>query len=83
MVDLQGKYYVMEELDNNFVAKCVDKAGYSHHAGDYVKNAYAPEFNKDGKYDEQAASEAEDLNIVICMEMKQEAYGAEDREACT
>ena len=72
MVDLQGKYYVMDELDNNFIEKCVDKAGYGHHAGDYVKNAYAPEFNKDGKYDEQAAAKAEDLNIVICMEMKQE-----------
>ncbi len=72
MVDLQGKYYVIDELDDNFIAKCVDKAAYGHHAGDFVKNAYAPEFNKDGKYDEQAAAKAEDLNIVICMEMKQE-----------
>ena len=38
----------------------------------YVKNAYAPEFNVNGKYDEKAAAKAEDLNIVICMEMKQE-----------
>ena len=72
MVDLQGKYYLMDELDENFVASCVNKGAYAHHAGDYVKNAYAPEFNKDGKYDEQAAAKAEDLNIVICMEMKQE-----------
>ena len=36
-----------------------------------VKNAYAPEFNVDGKYDEKAAAKAEDLNIRICMEMKQ------------
>ena len=62
----------MDELDENFVASCVNKGAYAHHAGDYVKNAYAPEFNKDGKYDEQAAAKAEDLNIVICMEMKQE-----------
>ena len=72
MVDLQGKYYLMNELDSSFVAHCVNKEGYSRHAGDYVKNAYAPEFNIDGKYDEQAAAKAEDLNIVICMEMKQE-----------
>lgn len=71
MVDLTGKYYVLDELCDNFVAQCVDVEAYSHHAGDYVKNAYAPEFNKDGKYDEKAAAKAEDLNIVICLEMKQ------------
>ena len=34
--------------------KCVDVEAYQHHAGDYVKNAYAPEFNVNG-YDEKAA----------------------------
>ena len=72
MVDLTGKYYLTEELAESFVTTCVDMAAYTRHAGDYVKNAYAPEFNKDGKYDEQAAAKAEDLNIVLCMEMKQE-----------
>ena len=72
MVDLQGKYYTLDELDANFVKDCVDEGKYGHHAGDFVKNAYAPEFNVDGKYDEKAAAKAEDLNIVLCMEMKQE-----------
>ena len=72
MVDLQGKYYLTTELDSNFVAACVDKEAYGKHEGDYVKNAYKPEFNIDGKYDEKAAAKAEDLNIEICMEMKQE-----------
>ena len=71
MVDMEGKYYTIDELDYNFVNKCVDETAYAHHAGDYVKNAYAPEFNVDGKYDEKAAAKAEDLNITICMEMKQ------------
>lgn len=71
MVDLRGKYYVLDECDDAFIDKCVDCEAYSHHEGDYVKNAYAPEFNKDGKYDEKAAAKAEDLNIVICLEMKQ------------
>lgn len=72
MVDLEGKYYVTDELDGNFIAKCVNVSVYGSHAGDYVKNAYKPEFNVGGKYDEAAANKAEDLNVVICMEMKQE-----------
>ena len=71
MVDLQGKYYTVDELDNNFVAKCVDVEAYQHHAGDYVKNAYAPEFNVNG-YDEKTANAAEDLNLIIALEMKAE-----------
>jgi isoleucyl-tRNA synthetase len=71
MVDLQGKYYTIDELDQNFIDKCVDLSQYGHHAGDYVKNAYDPKFNVNG-YDEKAANSAEDLNVVMCMEMKQD-----------
>ncbi len=70
MVDLTGKYYTIDELAPEFVEKCVDTALYSNHAGDYVKNAYDPKFNVNGKFDEAAAAKDEDLNIVICMEMK-------------
>ena len=72
MVDLQGKYYVLEDLDPNFVERCVDVEAYSRHAGDYVKNAYDPKFNPDGVWDKKASAKAEDLNIVLSMEMKQE-----------
>ena len=72
MVDLQGKYYVIDELDDNFVTQCVDVPAYSHHAGDYVKNSYDPKFNPNGVWDVEASEKAEDLNVVICMEMKQE-----------
>ena len=72
MVDLTGRYYVMEDLAPEFVSACVDAEAYAHHAGDFVKNAYDPKFNVGGKYDELAAAKAEDLNIIICMEMKQE-----------
>lgn len=72
MVDLTGKYYEIDECADEFVANCVNVETYSTHAGDYVKNAYAPQFNPGGKYDEEAAAKAEDLNVVICMEMKQE-----------
>ena len=72
MVDLQGKFYVLDDLDSRFVAACVDKDLYAHHAGDYVKNAYDPKFNKDGVWDKAASDKAEDLNIVLCYELKQE-----------
>lgn len=71
MVDLQGKYYRLEELDSHFVEQCVDTAEYQRHAGDYVKNAYDPRFNPGGKWDREASEKADDLNVVICMEMKQ------------
>lgn len=70
MVDLTGKYYTIDELAPAFVDKCVDTELYSNHAGDYVKNAYDPKYNENGKFNEEAASKDEDLNIVICMEMK-------------
>ena len=72
MVDLTGKYYTLDECAQVFIDTCVSVDAYSHHAGDYVKNAYDPQFNPGGKFDEQAAQKAEDLNVVICMEMKQE-----------
>ena len=72
MVDLQGKFYVLEDLDNNFIAACVNKEAYAHHAGDYVKNAYDPQFHVDGVWDKKASEKAEDLNIVLCYELKQE-----------
>ena len=72
MVDLQGKYYEIADLDDVFAEHCLNKDAYSSHAGDYVKNAYAPQFNPDGKWDQKASDKAEDLNIIICMEMKAE-----------
>jgi isoleucyl-tRNA synthetase len=71
MVDMTGKYYLLEECAEEFVERCVDRQAYAAHEGDYVKNAYAPKYNVDGKYDEAAAQRDEDLNVVICMEMKQ------------
>lgn len=72
MVDLTGKYYEIDELDKVFVERCVNLEGYGKHAGDYVKNAYSPKYNENGKFDEAAATKDEDLNIVISLEMKME-----------
>ena len=70
MVDLTGKFYLMEELDENFLATCVDKDIYKEYEGRWVKNAYDPQFTVDGKYDEKAAQAAESLDIFICLNMK-------------
>lgn len=70
MVDLQGKYYETTELAADFVALCLDEKAYAAHAGDYVKNAYDPKFNEGGKYDAKSAEKADDLNIVLALEMK-------------
>ena len=72
MVDLTGRYYPLDELAPEFVKHCVNVANYETHAGDYVKNAYDPKFNQEGKYDSKAAEAAEDLNIVLSIELKKE-----------
>lgn len=71
MVDFTGKYWILDELDPDFVDNCVNKELYKEYEGAYVKNAYDPRFNEGGKYDEAAAAKAEDLNVNICIRMKQ------------
>ncbi|WP_300726713.1 isoleucine--tRNA ligase [uncultured Bacteroides sp.] len=71
MVDLTGKFYLLDELDEAFVKECVDVEKYKEYQGRWVKNAYDPQFTVDGKYDEKAAQAAESLDIYICMMMKQ------------
>ena len=72
MVDLTGKFYLMEELDEAFVKECVDVEKYKEYEGRWVKNAYDPQFTVDGKYDEKAAQAAESLDVYICMMLKQQ-----------
>ena len=71
MVDFQGKYFLKEDMNSDFVTACVNES-YWKHSGDYVKNAYDPKYNQDGKYDEKAANKDMDLNVVLCLEMKEE-----------
>ena len=70
MVDLTGKFYLIDELDEDFVKACVNVDLYKEYQGKWVKNAYDPQFTVDGKYNEQAAQAAESLDIEICMMMK-------------
>ena len=72
MVDLTGKFYLMEELDEQFLAECVNQDLYKNYEGRWVKNAYDPQFTVDGRYDEKAAAAAESLDVFICLSMKGE-----------
>ena len=70
MVDLTGKFYLIDELAPEFVDKCVDVSLYSAFQGKYVKNAYDPKYTVDGRFDEKAAASDDDLNVEICIDLK-------------
>ncbi len=60
MVDMTGKFFVLEDLDADFVAKHIDVEAYTPWAGRFVKNAYDPALtDKD-----------ETLDVAICMVLK-------------
>ena len=71
MVDFTGKYFMPEDMNPEFYDLCVNKEAYAKHQGQYVKNAYDPKYNVNG-YDEKAASKEMDLNVLLCIEMKEE-----------
>ena len=70
MVDFTGKYWRVEDLDEEWYKANVNDELYRRYAGRWVKNAYDPQFTIDGKYDESAASKAETLDLHLCLEMK-------------
>ncbi len=52
MVDLRGRFYPIEDLDEAFVEKYVDTELYGKYAGRFVKNDYDPELtDKDTSLD--------------------------------
>ena len=60
MVDLQGKFYLLADLDEDFVRDFVNVDLYKEYEGRFVKNAYDPNLtDKD-----------ETLDISLCMQMK-------------
>ena len=60
MVDMTGKFYLLEDLDPEFVQTRMNAADYDPFQGKFVKNAYDPE-----KTDKD-----ETLDIEICMMLK-------------
>ncbi len=72
MVDLTGKYYMLDECAQAFIDRCVDVELYSKYQGRYVKNDYDPKYTVDNKFDKAAADRDEDLNIYLSLELKQD-----------
>jgi isoleucyl-tRNA synthetase len=60
VVDLQGKYFVTDDLDADFVKNYVNVDEWNKFAGRYVKNAY----------DDTLTDKDETLDISICMDLK-------------
>ncbi len=62
MVDMTGKFFVLDDLDDDFVKNHINIDLYQAYAGRFVKNAYAPNLtDKD-----------ETLDIALCMMLKQQ-----------
>jgi isoleucyl-tRNA synthetase len=62
VVDLQGKYFTIDDLDPTFVAQYVNVDEWNKFAGRYVKNAY----------DDTLTDKDETLDISICLDLKQQ-----------
>ncbi len=60
MVDRVGRFYLLDELDPEFVANMVNVEEYKPWEGKYVKNAYNPD----------ATDATETLDVEICMYLK-------------
>ena len=62
MVDMTGKFFLLEDLDADFVKANVNVDLYKEYAGRFVKNAY----------DKNLTDQDETLDVTICMMLKQQ-----------
>jgi isoleucyl-tRNA synthetase len=73
MVDFTGKYFNLDDLDENFVRKNINVKKYEKWAGRYVKNDYIPSVSSEMSEQNPSSGknkEATTLDIDICMELK-------------
>ena len=61
LVDMTGKFYRIEDLDEEFVRRSVSVEAYRPWAGQFVKNAYDP----------AKTEKDETLDVALCMDLKQ------------
>ncbi len=72
MVDLQGKFYKIEDLDKDFVKEYVNEDLYRLFAGRYVKNSY------DSSLPEDAPTL--DIDIAVMLKKENKAFKVEKHE---
>ena len=69
MVDRTGKFFLIEDLDPEFVKNCMDVEAYCPYAGQFVKNAYDP--NKTEK------DKSLDVDIVMLLKEQGKLFKSE------
>ena len=69
MVDMTGKFFLLEDLDEEFVKNQVHVEAYEPWAGRYVKNAYEPTNSQSPIANSQ---DKETLDVSICIWLKGE-----------
>ena len=74
MVDLKGRFYLLEELDEKFVNDFVNTELYSVYAGRYVKNAYIGLSDKEPSLDVDLAVELKLANKAFKIEKHTHSY---------
>ena len=68
-VDLQGRYFRLEDLDEIYVKENVNESLYKEYAGRYVKNEYIPTAVSGSLQKEEPTST---LDIDLCVMLKQQ-----------
>lgn len=72
MVDKRGRFFVLDEIDDDFLANHVDTELYGEYAGRFVKNAYDPDLTEDDT--------TLDIDISVQLKKENKAFKVEKHE---
>lgn len=72
MVDRRGRFFVLEDLDPDFVKNNINTTLYGEYAGRFVKNAYDPQLTEDDT--------TLDIDISVMLKKENKAFKVEKHE---
>lgn len=72
MVDKRGRFFVLEEIDPEFVKNHVNTELYSEYAGRFVKNAYDPQLTEEDT--------TLDIDLSVMLKKENKAFKVEKQE---
>ena len=72
MVDKQGKLFLLDEIDPDFIKNNIDVTSYSNYAGRFVKNAYDPNLSEDDT--------TLDIDLSVMLKRENKAFKVEKHE---